>query len=185
MTVSITFLTTGPLNVRVRVEDLLKAFWKIGGFTPTDWNDKTTIRVNKILCYGLISKYDSTWTPAIAFAIFDPVIGEEYKRVAAIGDVDDPPRLGWQMPKIVAGKVFHWDGVVGSSAPVAGFTTSQTGLELTVYAYCVFTIGKRDIVDWQDVDEVTSSSSRSSHFSEIDPDEVLREVHELSDIWRQ
>lgn len=184
MTIGLSYLTTGSFNTAIRIEDVLKSFWKLATFNPTEWAPKTSVRVQKVLCYGLISKYDVTWAPSISFAIFDLVTGVEYKRVAAIGDVDDPPRLGWHLPDTMAANVFQWDGTAGTSTTVAGVTTGETGIEISVYVYCVFTLGNNDITQWHSLDETMQpSSSSSGPFLEIDPQEVLSEVQELRNIW--
>lgn len=158
LTVFLGKLTTVATNWLIRVEDILTSVWKTIDMTYT-WAPSTTVSIRSVMAYSVISGYDKTWVPSMTLVIFDPLTNAEVKSMAALGDIDDPPRLGYHFPAQAYGHLLHWDGVASTSAQVVGIQTTDVGVDLNLYFDVVIHLKKPFVpTEWDSPEPVLEST---------------------------
>lgn len=134
-------------NVAFRVEDVILSIAKTVDMTSS-WYPLIRIRPIACLAYGQIEKTDEL-VPAFTLVTFDPSSGSQGASRGVIGDIDDPARTGFHFPFNVQQQLLGWDGTAGTSAKLAGVTSTteqyvSTYWNVVVYIDSSFTAS----VDW-------------------------------------
>lgn len=109
-----------------RVEDVISVVAEtIGLQAQSSFVSMISIQISQIQAYAILDSITDPFAMPLNATWYDPENAVEIKRDAAIGDIDDPPRVGLHYPITVSDHMYNWDFTPGTSAPLVNVETTE------------------------------------------------------------